>query len=191
MPARYPAGMPRLPHRLGLALAACLVAGPACAAKVARIDIQGVADPAVAQNVRTALSLNDELDKDLSARRLNYLLRQAERETREALEPFGYYAPTITIRRSDRDLPVGQRAEPPTPDPDAGDDPDDGEEAGTDRDAPAAASTTPRRDPGRTLTVGIEIVLGEPVRVRREQVKVDGPGAGDGGGTGSSSGRLV
>ena len=181
MPARYPAGMPCLPHRLGVALAACLVAGPACAAKVARIDIQGVADPAVAQNVRTALSLNDELDKDLSARRLNYLLRQAERETREALEPFGYYSPTITIRRSDRDLPVGQRAEPPATDADAGDDPDDGDEAGTDGDAPAAASTTPRRDPKRTLTVDIEIVLGEPVRVRREQVDVDGPGAGDGG----------
>ena len=115
MPARYPAGMPCLPHRLGVALAACLVAGPACAAKVARIDIRGVADPAVAQNVRTALSRIAELDKDLSARRLNYLLRQAEAETREALEPFGYYSPVITVKRSDRERAVGEPAPPRAP----------------------------------------------------------------------------
>ena len=49
-----------------------------------------------------ALALNEEVGKDISARRLNYLLREAEAETREALEPFGFYSPTITIQRSDR-----------------------------------------------------------------------------------------
>ena len=80
---------------------------PAMAAKVTKVEVKGLADEAMQDNVRGALSLSDELDKDISARRLNYLLRQAEAETREALEPFGYYSPTITIRRSDRDQPVG------------------------------------------------------------------------------------
>jgi hypothetical protein len=95
------------PTRLLLALACCLAASPAMAAKVNKVEVKGLADPAMQDNVRTALSLSDELDKDISARRLNYLLRQAEAETREALEPFGYYSPTIVIRRSDRDRPVG------------------------------------------------------------------------------------
>jgi hypothetical protein len=95
------------PTRLLLALACCLAASPAMAAKVNKVEVKGLADPAMQDNVRGALSLSDELDKDISARRLNYLLRQAEAETREALEPFGYYSPTIVIRRSDRDRPVG------------------------------------------------------------------------------------
>jgi hypothetical protein len=97
------------PTRLLLALACCLAASPAMAAKVNKVELKGLADPAMQDNVRGALSLSDELDKDISARRLNYLLRQAEAETREALEPFGYYSPTIVIRRSDRDRPGGRR----------------------------------------------------------------------------------
>ncbi len=77
------------PTRLLLALACCLAMSPAMAAKVTKVEVKGLADEAMEDNVRTALSLSDELDKDLSARRLNYLLRQAEADTREALEPFG------------------------------------------------------------------------------------------------------
>lgn len=171
--------------RLLLALACCAATLPASAAKVARIDIHGVADPAITQNVRSALSLNDELDKNLSARRLNYLLRQAETETREALEPFGYYSPVITLQRSDRDLPLGQGAQQPTTaadiDTDVGDAANDADAAGTTEDPAAETPARPRLDPKRTLTVRIDITLGAPVRVRREHVAVDGPGTDDGG----------
>ena len=52
------------------------------------------------QNVRVSLSLVDAIGKDVSGRRLAYLVREAEAETREALEPFGYYSPTITVERT-------------------------------------------------------------------------------------------
>ena len=88
------------PARLIIALACCLATAPAMAAKVTKVDVTGLADEVMEDNVRSALSLSDELDRDITARRLNYLLRQAEAETREALEPFGYYSPTITIERT-------------------------------------------------------------------------------------------
>jgi translocation and assembly module TamA len=47
-----------------------------------------------------SLSLVESIDKEVSGRRLTYLLREAEDETREALEPFGYYTPTITVERT-------------------------------------------------------------------------------------------
>src|SRR3989339_334129 len=85
---------------------------PASAITVTRVEVSGLPNELMAQNVRVSLSLNDELGKDLSARRLNYLLREAEAETREALEPFGYYSPTIVIQRSDRNQPEDEDAEP-------------------------------------------------------------------------------
>ena len=85
------------PTRLLITLACCLATAPAMAAKVTKIEVAGLPDEAMQDNVRSALSLSGELDKDITARRLNYLLRQAESETREALEPFGYYSPTITV----------------------------------------------------------------------------------------------
>ena len=103
--------MPPRPARLLIALALAGVALPASAITVTRIEVSGLADERMAQNVRLSLSLNDELGKDLSARRLSYLLREAEAETREALEPFGYYTPTIVIQRSDRQRPEGADAE--------------------------------------------------------------------------------
>src|SRR3546814_17679562 len=51
------------------------------------------------ENVRAALSLVDAIGKDLRGRRLGYLVREADDETREALEPFGYYSPPITVER--------------------------------------------------------------------------------------------
>lgn len=195
------------PTRLLLALACCLATSPAMAAKVNKVEVKGLADQAMQDNVRGALSLSDELDKDISARRLNYLLRQAEAETREALEPFGYYSPTITIRRSDRDRPMGagngnanrdaanDTANTTTTDADAladnatdtpstmpaVDDNDDDDRSATQ----AAPPTPPRngngngRNNGRTLDVVIEIDLGQPVRVREQQVGVDGAARDD------------
>ena len=197
------------PTRLLFALACCLAMSPAMAAKVTKVEVKGLADAAMEDNVRTALSLSDELDKDLSARRLNYLLRQAEAETREALEPFGYYSPTIVIRRSDRDRPVGAgNANRDAANADAS---DIAASPAVSADAPAStaidtaidtpsttsvvddngrdATTTPRnparngngngRNNGRTLDVIIEIDLGQPVRVRKHQVGVEGAAQGD------------
>jgi translocation and assembly module TamA len=87
-------------HRAHLAIAcfffACV---PAQAARVGEVSIDGL-DEAMTTNVRIALSLEEAKDKPVSAARLDYLLRVAEDETREALEPFGYYAPKIDIRET-------------------------------------------------------------------------------------------
>jgi len=169
------------PTRLLLALACCLASSPAMAAKVAKVEVTGLADPVMQDNVRGALSLSDELDKDITARRLNYLLRQAEAETREALEPFGYYSPVITVKRSDRERAVGE----PAPERagaanDGGNAADAEVDSAANDDAQAArrpAGERPRND--RVLSVSIHVELGEPVRVRNEAVSVDGAGNED------------
>lgn len=86
--------------RLLAAAALCLsaAASPAWAATVTRVDIRGL-DEAMTANVSESLSLVDALGKELSGRRLAYLVREAENEAREALEPFGYYSPTVTVER--------------------------------------------------------------------------------------------
>jgi translocation and assembly module TamA len=95
--------MPALPRLAATALVLFLAAGGARAATVARVDIRGL-DAPMAQNVRISLSLVDAIGKDVSGRRLGYLVREAEAETRSALEPFGYYSPTIDVQRT----PSGQ-----------------------------------------------------------------------------------
>jgi translocation and assembly module TamA len=72
---------------------------PAWAAKVQDVQVRGL-DPVMTANVRESLSLVDSIGKDVSGRRLAYLVREAEAETREALEPFGYYSPTIKVERT-------------------------------------------------------------------------------------------
>ncbi|MFC3550772.1 autotransporter assembly complex family protein [Lysobacter cavernae] len=91
--------MPPLPRVLATAALLLVAAGTAQAAKVVQVDIHGL-DEIKAANVRGALSLVDTIDKEVSGRRLGYLLREAEDETREALEPFGNYSPQIEIERS-------------------------------------------------------------------------------------------
>src|SRR5690606_1355799 len=140
--------------------ACCAVAMPAAAITVTRVDVSGLDDERMAENVRVSLALNDAVGKDISTRRLNYLLREAEAETREALEPFGYYSPTIVVQRSDRDVPEGTEV-----DPDAR------------RAARGNGNGGARGE--RTLTVSIRIEPGKPVRVRGFDVGVDGPGADD------------
>ncbi len=98
----YPARMPPFPRPLliaGLALAAI---GSAHAAKITRVDVRGL-DETMTENVRVSLSLVDALGKDVRARRVGYLVRTAEKETREALQPFGYYSPRITVERTNAD----------------------------------------------------------------------------------------
>ena len=157
---------PRL--RLPLLLACLLATAPAWAIKVQKVEIVGLRDEAMEANVRSALSLSDELDRDLRARRLGHLLRVAEDEARRALEPFGYYAPTIRVVRSDRSAPVaGADTE------DAPSDADDGD----DSDRTDAADARGNRD--RVLTVTLHIDPGQPVRVRGLELGVDGPGGDD------------
>ena len=91
--------MPPAPRLLAVAALCVAAALPAQAATVAKVDVVGL-DEAMTLNVRTSLSLVDAIGKDVSGRRLAYLVREAEAETREALEPFGYYSPTITVERT-------------------------------------------------------------------------------------------
>src|SRR3546814_5437122 len=76
--------------------------GRAGAATVRAVEILGL-DEAMTENVRVSLSLVDAIGKDLRGRRLGYLVREADDETREALEPFGYYSPQITVERNRSD----------------------------------------------------------------------------------------
>ncbi len=153
--------------RLLVALACCTAALPDAAITVTRVDVSGLDDELMAENVRVSLALNDAIGKDLSARRLNYLLREAEAETREALEPFGYYSPTIVIQRSDRSVPEGT------------DDPSTAANARTaTADADAGGNADARQRGSRSLTVSIRIEPGKPVRVRGWNVGVEGD-AGD------------
>lgn len=152
--------MPAFRLRPALLLACLLATAPAWAIKVQKVEIVGLRDDAMTANVRSALSLSDELDRDLRARRLAHLLRVAEDEARRALEPFGYYAPTISVQRSDQ--------------PAAAADPDDIDAAD---DADSAGDAAGNGD--RVVTVTIRIDSGPPVRVRGFELGVDGPGAGD------------
>jgi translocation and assembly module TamA len=159
--------MPSTPTRLLLALAGCMAAFPASAITVTKVDIDGLPDPEMTENVRVSLSLGDAVGDDLSGRRLRYLLREAEAETREALEPFGYYSPTITIRRSDRDAPESDAPRSRATANDA----DETQAPATDAQRTARAN--------RRLSVSIHVEPGEPVRVRGFDVGVDGAGAAD------------
>lgn len=76
-----------------------LAASPAAwAARVPRVEVAGL-DPAMTANVVQSLSLGDETGREVTDRRLDYLIGQIEPETRAALEPFGHYAPTVQVAR--------------------------------------------------------------------------------------------
>ncbi len=87
--------------RLIAAAALCLSAFAAHAAVVREVEIRGL-DEAMTRNVELSLSLVQAQGREVSPRRMAYLVREAEDETREALQPFGYYSPTIQVER-DRD----------------------------------------------------------------------------------------
>ncbi|MDR6989924.1 autotransporter assembly complex family protein [Luteimonas sp. 3794] len=99
--------MPRVPVYLAAVLLLCASAA-AHAARVERVDIVGL-DEEMTENVRVSLALYDAIGRDISGRRMAYLLREAERETRRALEPFGYYSPTIDVQRNREDDAISVR----------------------------------------------------------------------------------
>lgn len=76
-----------------------MAGGNALAAKVGTVEIRGL-DAAMEENVRLKLTLSSEADRELNGRRIGHLVRSAEDETREALEPFGYYDPKVEVERS-------------------------------------------------------------------------------------------
>jgi translocation and assembly module TamA len=87
------------PACLALVLA---LAGWATAANAAAVDvsIEGVEGPLL-DNVQAMLSIaGDRLDEEAPERAVRRLHRRAPDEIRRALEPFGYYAPTIDARLS-------------------------------------------------------------------------------------------
>ena len=160
----------RLLPRVAFIAVLLTTAMPALAVKVERVDVRGL-DEAMTENVRVNLSLEDALGKVVTGRRMAYLVRVAEDETREALEPFGYYSPTITIQRSDRDAPQPARgadtagAEPPA------------SRGGSSASTPADDAPGANRE--RPVAVTITVVPGEPVRVRNQTVAIQGDGADD------------
>ena len=154
--------------RLSIAACCLLTAMPAMAITVTKVEVKvtGSDNEALSDNVRTALTLDGEVGKDITGRRLNYLLRQAQAETREALEPFGYYSPTITIQRSDRS--ASEDADARDVDPDA----DDDARAADNQDDNAKKRRQARRD--RTLTISIHVDPGAPVRICGFSLGMDG-----------------
>ncbi|WP_449468245.1 autotransporter assembly complex protein TamA [Stenotrophomonas humi] len=92
------------PYRIAktLLIATLLLAAPLAHARgtIQKVEITGLDkgdDAAILENIEVSLSLYDVIDKVQGESRLEYLLSQAERQTRQALEPFGYYNPTITV----------------------------------------------------------------------------------------------
>lgn len=125
------------PACLATLLVVLAVAGPARALELVSVQVQGLADEEMHDNVDDALSLqrlNPARRQRLSESRLSYLLRQAPGEARRALEPFGYYD--------------------------------------------AQVDTEVRRS-GEAVTVIVQVVAGEPVRVRKRGLALVGPAESD------------
>jgi translocation and assembly module TamA len=86
-------------HGLNLALLA-LLAAPAAAEPLRGVRIEGLEGDQLA-NVRALLSLerlSGEQRAALGEGRLSYLLRRAPDEVERALEPYGYYEPSVSSR---------------------------------------------------------------------------------------------
>jgi translocation and assembly module TamA len=78
----------------------CWRPGSAHAATVRGVDIRGL-DETMALNVRVSLSLVDAIGKDVSGPAgWRTCAPRPRRSPREALEPFGYYSPRITVERT-------------------------------------------------------------------------------------------
>ena len=91
--------MPTTPPARLLLLAALLLSAPAATAlELEAVEIVGLEDEEMRDNVADGLALerlNPNRRKSLSESRLSYLLRRTPREVRAALEPFGHYEPDI------------------------------------------------------------------------------------------------
>jgi translocation and assembly module TamA len=87
-----------LPAAVLLAALLAGLPGAAAALELRQVQVQGLEDEQMRRNVDAALSLqrlNPNRRKAITESRLSYLLRRVPREVRGALEPFGYYDPTV------------------------------------------------------------------------------------------------
>ena len=93
-----------MPPRTPTVLAAVLLiaCGAAEAAVVVDVQVKGLPDALMAENVTAALSVVDAKGKTVSDARLDYLVRVANDEAREAMEPFGYYSPQVQVTEQRR-----------------------------------------------------------------------------------------
>ncbi|KAF1712399.1 hypothetical protein CSC70_02450 [Pseudoxanthomonas kalamensis DSM 18571] len=95
----------RFPFRLATAVLLALPGTAMAVATIDKVEIRGLdehdnVEALMLENINVALSLNDTMGHRQGESRLEYLLSEAETETREALEPFGYYSPTVTVDSS-------------------------------------------------------------------------------------------
>ncbi|MBB6600494.1 autotransporter assembly complex family protein [Luteimonas sp. MC1825] len=156
--------------RAAIAVFLLSIGGLAHAVKVSSVEIRGL-DEELEDNVRTALSLGGAIGSDVTARRLGYMLRAAGDETREALEPFGYYSPRIVVER-ERDgarRVVLDTAAPPE---------DEAESVATVA-REVRAGDGAGADSRGPVAVVITVEPGEPVRVRRADIAILGEGHDD------------
>lgn len=165
----------RLVPRLAAIALLSSVAMPALAVKIEKIEVKGL-DEAMTENVRVNLSLEDSVGKSVTGRRMAYLVRVAQDEAREALEPFGYYSPTVTVQRSDRSAP---EPDDTRGDASATDATDDARADDPPAPAPAATAVQRGRNRDRAITITITVAKGEPVRVRNETLAIEGDGEDD------------
>ncbi|MEN1971668.1 autotransporter assembly complex family protein [Luteimonas sp. MJ204] len=163
------------PRRALLAALLLAATGGAHAVSVSSVEVKGL-DDEMEENVRTSLSLVDAIGDELGWRRLGYMLRAADDETREALEPFGYYSPRIVVERvrnGERRVVLDTAAT-------------EGQDAADTAAATAAVVREADRDPGRArddaqapISVVITVEPGDPVRVRRADIAIIGDGHDD------------
>jgi translocation and assembly module TamA len=88
--------MRKFPGVVAAAILCACAALPVHADTITRIEIRGLS-PDMEANVRRRLSLARQLGRELGEQRLDYLLLESEREARQALEPYGYFSPTLHI----------------------------------------------------------------------------------------------
>lgn len=152
---------------LSLALICC---GQALAAKIEKVEVKGLNEEMTA-NVLAALSLQAATGKTVSNRRMRHLVRIAAEETREALEPFGYYSPRVAVRRSDRDADESDRRAAQAAQADAASDHED------DEDAEVSAGN--RKHSTQPVVVTVTVAAGTPVKVRNDTIAISGQGGRD------------
>lgn len=91
----------RLSAAVSMLLLLSLSGSAAARATIDKIQVEGLdkdRDAAMLENIEVTLALYQAVGKQQGESRLEYLLSQAEAQTRQALEPFGYYNPTISIQ---------------------------------------------------------------------------------------------
>lgn len=95
-PSPLAAILPSKTIRRLLALLLCLAASSASAARV-NVTVEGVS-PELQAVILGAVELQQYASRDVSRAQVQRLYRRAERQVRNALEPYGYYNPKLTSK---------------------------------------------------------------------------------------------